>query len=200
MNFRAGLVALLTVHAARASLPASVSSNVYVPGDHVSSVRIPVLNDGAAGPGFIDPTTPSVQPLLITAVDADDLFFGFATADDESLDDFLLLGPDGNSHFLFSSWSEDSSKILRLRARNNARLKALSVKVAAQWTGRLHFTNVVVDHQLAEEMIYDADDDCSGRVSLDELIATLETVHIDESIDERVASTGAAEGGWLSKA
>ena len=58
---------------------------------------------------------------------------------------------------------------------------------------------VVVDHQLAEEMIYDADDDCSGRVSLDELIATLETVHIDESIDERVASTGAAEGGWLSK-
>ena len=140
-NFRAGLVALLTVPAARASLPASVSSNVYVPGDHVSSVRIPVLSDGAAGPGFIDPTTPSVQPLLITAVDADDLFFGFATADDESLDDFLLLGPDGNSHFLFSSWSEDSSNILRLRARINARLKALSVKVAAQWTGRLHFTN-----------------------------------------------------------
>ena len=48
-------------------------------------------------------------------------------------------------------------------------------------------------------MVFDADEDRTGKVSLDELIVTLETVHIDESIDEKYANanTGVAEGGWL---
>jgi Ca2+-binding EF-hand superfamily protein/CRP-like cAMP-binding protein/anti-anti-sigma regulatory factor len=71
--------------------------------------------------------------------------------------------------------------------------------VAGDIVRRARELGVVVDHRLAEEMVFDADEDRTGKVSLDELIVTLETVHIDESIDEKYANanTGVAEGGWL---
>ena len=56
-----------------------------------------------------------------------------------------------------------------------------------------------IDDEIAEEMVFDADEDQSKKISLDELIATLETVHIDETIDDinNNADTGAAGDDWI---
>ena len=137
---------LLLPTAARASLPATVSATVYTPGDHVSSVHIPTL-----GGGGLDPSNSSVQPLVIAALDARDPFFRFASNDQGSLDDFLLLGPDGNARFLFSSWGSDGvGEVGRLRARIDARLEALSV--ADKWAGRLIYTNGTAEEALGVEI------------------------------------------------
>jgi Ca2+-binding EF-hand superfamily protein len=40
--------------------------------------------------------------------------------------------------------------------------------------------NVFMDHQTAEEMIFDADESGTGKLSLDSLIACIETVGADE--------------------
>lgn len=73
--------------------------------------------------------------------------------------------------------------------------------VAGDIVRRARALGVVVDHRLAEEMIFDADEDGTGKISLDELILTLETVHIAENVDDKYANanTGAAGGGWLGQ-
>ena len=49
--------------------------------------------------------------------------------------------------------------------------------------------NVFIDHRTAEEMVHDADETGSGKLSLDSLIACIETVSANE---EYTSSTGSA--------
>jgi CRP-like cAMP-binding protein/Ca2+-binding EF-hand superfamily protein len=58
---------------------------------------------------------------------------------------------------------------------------------------------VLVDHQLAEEMIFDADESGHGKLSLDDLIACIETVGADEAFNEDgVVATDGGESGMYS--
>ena len=43
--------------------------------------------------------------------------------------------------------------------------------------------DVSIDHQLAEEMIFDADETGVGKLSLDSLIACIEMVGVDEEYE-----------------
>ena len=153
----AALALALALRGARGSLPATVSATVFVPGDHVPSVQIPTLAGSS-----VDPADARVQPLLIVSLDASDPFFRFSTSDENSLRDFLLLGPDGNAHFLFSAWGGGSggsggsegpaARLRRLRARIGARLQALPATVASKWAGRLLYTNGTAEAALGPEI------------------------------------------------
>jgi len=57
---------------------------------------------------------------------------------------------------------------------------------------------VLIDHQLAEEMIFDADESGQGKLSLDDLIACIETVGVDEAFNDDEGGGEIGDGGSSS--
>jgi Ca2+-binding EF-hand superfamily protein/CRP-like cAMP-binding protein/anti-anti-sigma regulatory factor len=83
---------------------------------------------------------------------------------------------------------------------NPSKQQQRSAVVAADVVRTARALGVPVDHDLAEEMVFDADEDGTSQLTLDELIATIEHVHIDETIDDDDEGGGCATGansGWF---
>ena len=128
-----------------ASLPASVSPRQNVPGDHISSHLIPLL-DGTT----INPST--THPLLIFALNSQDPFTSFM-ATSTSINDFLLQGPTINqSHFLFTAHHQ-LAEVTNMKALFHQCLSKMSTTMQDIWSSRLHFTNGTASQTLGNELI-----------------------------------------------
>ena len=109
----------------QATLPANVGQYVHVPKDQVSSVSIPLLFSNAT----INPTDPSMLPLIIMAIDSSDPFTSYMTTNNKSIDRFLQQvpfvntndanAPLDNSRFLFSAWDSLESVVSFAHAITN---------------------------------------------------------------------------------
>ena len=143
------LLTLLCFTLTSASLPASVVPVQHIPGDHISSHSIPLL-DGTT----LNPSNTESLPLLIFNLDSTDPFTTFLGSSPSSIDAFLHMGSHSinRTRFLFTAW-QNFKDVLTLHTLFTQRLQLLPTALANKWKQKLHFTNGTSSETLGLELV-----------------------------------------------